>query len=143
MEQSKVKSRIRQTAQSTDALIARLDTLTNRIDTAKANQNSELVEYYENQFIEVSTEFMVGVESILDDWYALKGEDRPPADREAITPELLEEIHGTVVEIVQGLSVDLSQNDAPETGPAASQETLTGDAKPRTKRSGNQVDLTG
>lgn len=105
MGKSEVEERIKLAAKNTDALITRLDTLTNRIDTAKANQNQELVEYYERQFAEVSVEFMDGVESILDDWYSLRGEARPSADVEQLSPEDLDEIHNTVVSIVQGLSV--------------------------------------
>ncbi|MDR1965860.1 MAG: hypothetical protein LBQ36_04055 [Synergistaceae bacterium] len=105
--------RIRIAAANTDKLIIRLDTLTNRIDTAHANENRELVEYYERQFAEASAEFMGGVEAILDGWYALRGEARPPADVEYIPPEALESIHETVVSLVQGLPVDLSARLAP------------------------------
>jgi hypothetical protein len=56
-------------------------------------------------FAEASVEFMDSVESILDDWYALKGEARPPADMEYLSPETLNTIHDAVVSIVQGLPV--------------------------------------
>ena len=105
MDRPEIEERIKLAAKNTDVLITRLDTLTNRIDTAKANQNQELVEYYENQFAEASVEFMDGVEGILDDWYSLKGEARPTADMEQLSSEDLDEIHNTVVSIVQGLSV--------------------------------------
>ena len=126
MEQDTILERIRMSAANTDKLIIKLDTLTNRIDTAKSNENAELVEYYEHQFAEASVEFLDGVESILDDWYALKGEERPPAQTEHISQEMLNNIHNTVVSIVQGLPVDLQtpiptaeqsapQNETPET----------------------------
>jgi hypothetical protein len=95
--------RIKSTALDTDRLIVRLDTLTGRIDTARTNDNAELAAYYERQFAEASVEFMDGVESILDEWYALNGEVRPPAQIEHITSETLDAIHGAVVSIVQGL----------------------------------------
>jgi hypothetical protein len=101
---SEIAGRIKAAAVSADKLIVRLDTLTNRIDTARANDNRELVEYYERQFAEASVEFMDGVETILDDWYALRGEARPPAEVEYIAPEMLDEIHDTVVSIVQGIA---------------------------------------
>jgi hypothetical protein len=105
--QAETVERIKKTALDTDRLIVRLGTLTNRIDTAKANDNADLAEYYEGQFAEASVEFMSGVESILDDWYALNGEARPPAQIEYIAPETLEVIHGAVVSIVQGLPLEL------------------------------------
>ena len=67
IEMADVKDRIRRIAQNTDGLILRLDNLTNRIDVAKRNENSELVEYYERQFADVSLEFMEGVETMIDD----------------------------------------------------------------------------
>lgn len=144
MDRTDIETRIKQAAQSTDTLIARLDTLTNRIDTAKSNQNGELVEYYENQFAEASAEFMIGVESILDDWYMLKGEKRPPAAEETIGPEMLEEIHDAVVGIVQGLS----DQATPAANPARPADARDDVAMPpsssdRGKRPGNKVDLTG
>ncbi|MDR2780367.1 MAG: hypothetical protein LBB28_04505 [Synergistaceae bacterium] len=105
--QAEAAERIKKNALDTDRLIGRLDTLTNRIDTARTNNNAELAEYYEGQFAEVSVEFMNGVESILDDWYALSGETRPPAGLEYIAPETLDVIHGAVVSIVRGLPPDL------------------------------------
>jgi hypothetical protein len=105
MEMAQTEERIRAIAKETDGLIVRLETLTSRIDTARANENKELVEYYERQFAEASVEFMNGVETILDEWYALKGATRPPAGEEIIGPELLDEIHNTVVAIVQGARV--------------------------------------
>ena len=107
-----VEERIKHTALNTDKLIVRLDTLTNRIDTAKSNDNRDLVEYYERMFAEASVEFMDSVESILDDWYALKGEARPHAEREYLSPETLNEIHNTVVSIVQGLPVVMPEHAA-------------------------------
>jgi hypothetical protein len=105
----KAEERIRHTALNTDKLIARLDTLTNRIDTAKSNDNQDLAEYYERMFAEASVEFMDGVESILDDWYALRGEARPPAEREYLSPETLDVIHDAVVSIAQGLPVTMPE----------------------------------
>ena len=107
MEREQIVERIRVSATNTDKLITKLDTLTNRIDTAKTNENAELIEYYERQFAETSVEFLDGVECILDDWYALKGEERPPVQDEYISPEMLDSIHETVVSIVQGLPVDI------------------------------------
>ncbi|MDR3254773.1 MAG: hypothetical protein LBT31_04350 [Synergistaceae bacterium] len=103
MDTGIIEHRIKLLAGSTDSLISRLDTLSGRIDTARSNENQELTEYYERQFAEASVEFMNGVETILDEWYALKGIKRPPSDEEIIEPEILDEIHNTVVSIVQGL----------------------------------------
>jgi len=119
LEHEQILDRIKTSATNTDKLIIRLDTLISRIDTAKSNENAELVEYYERQFAEVSVEFLDGVETILDDWYALRGEERPPAQDEYITPEMLESIHNTVVSIVQGLPVDF-QEPIPELLPEPS-----------------------
>ena len=154
-----ISERIKNVAKSTDGLIAKLDTLTSRIDTARTNENHDLVEYYENQFAEASVEFMDNVETILDDWYALRGERRPPAEEEALTPEVLDEIHSTVVGIVQGLALDLPEGTrasglrkevdlssdglgAQDVGiaPAASE---TPPRPRRRKGPGNKVDLTG
>ena len=115
MELEQITERIKMSATNTDKLIIRLDNLIDRIDTAKSNENTELIEYYERQFAEASVEFLDGVESILDDWYALKGEERPPVQDENITPEMLDSIHDTVVAIVQGLPPDFRpQISAPE-----------------------------
>ncbi|MDR1581339.1 MAG: hypothetical protein LBS35_13365 [Synergistaceae bacterium] len=108
-----VENRIKNTALNTDKLIVRLDTLTNRIYTAKSNNNQDLVEYYERMFAEASVEFMDSVESILDDWYALKGEARPPAEKEYLPPEILNAIHNAVVSIVQGQPVVMPAPLAP------------------------------
>lgn len=158
-DRSVISERIRDVAKSTDGLIAKLDTLTNRIDTAKANENHDLVDYYENQFAEASVEFMDNVETILDDWYALRGERRPPAEEESLTPEVLDEIHSTVVGIVQGLAMNLPE-DARASGlrekvdlSSAGIGALDADIAPaatekpprprRRKGPGNKVDLTG
>ena len=142
MENEEIVERIRMSAANTDKLIIRLDTLANRIDTAKSNENAELVEYYERQFTEVSVEFLDGVESILDDWYALRGEERPPAQTEYISPEMLESIHATVTSIVQELPVDIhAQASAPASEQSAPEpdktETYT------TKPPRHKVDVTG
>jgi hypothetical protein len=138
LERDQIEDRIRTAATNTDKLIIRLDTLTNRIDTAKANDNRELVEYYERQFAEASVEFLDGVETILDDWYALKGEPRPPAEDEYISPEALEGIHNTVVSIVQGLPVEMPAVQAEDT---AGTETRGIPAAARGPR--HRVDVTG
>jgi hypothetical protein len=140
LEHEGIVDRIRISAANTDKLIVRLDNLISRIDTAKSNENAELVEYYERQFAEASVEFLDGVESILDDWYALKGEERPPMQDEYISPEMLDSIHNTVISIVQGLPVDL-QAPIPAPEPSAPEsetpETYT-TSPPRHK-----VDVTG
>ncbi|MDR1482225.1 MAG: hypothetical protein LBI74_06325 [Synergistaceae bacterium] len=105
MDRTDIEDRIRHAARNTDSLIVKLDTLTGRIDTARMNENKELVEYYEKQFAEVSVEFMDGVETILDDWYALNGASRPSADQEVLDGDTLDVIHSTVVDIVQGKPV--------------------------------------
>lgn len=125
MDRDEIQEKIKRTAKGTDVLITRLDTLTSRIDTAKANQNQELAEYYERQFSEASVEFMSNVESILDGWYSLKGEKRPALETERLLPEDLDEIHRAVVSIVQGLSVppgDLSCQDSTINSPQAKKE---------------------
>jgi hypothetical protein len=133
------EERIRNTARNTDKLIVRLDTLTNRIDTAKSNDNQDLVEYYERMFAEASVEFMDGVESILDDWYALKGETRPPAEREYLPPETLNIIHDAVVSIVQGLPVVMTEPLLPSHEIDAAQ----GINIPRQTGPSHKLDVTG
>jgi hypothetical protein len=136
---AELEERIKKTAQNTDKLIVRLDTLTNRIDTAKSNDNQDLAEYYERMFAEASVEFMDGVESILDDWYALKGEARPPADAEYLSPETLNTIHNAVVSIVQGLPVVMPDPAAAARETDAAQEINT------TRQTGpsHKLDVTG
>ena len=112
MDTAQIEARIRAIAKETDGLIVKLDTLTGRIDMAWANDNRKLAEYYERQLAEASVEFMNGVETILDEWYALKGTERPPADQEILPPEALDEIHKTVVAIVQGGSALSAQASA-------------------------------
>lgn len=156
MDMNEIAERIRLTARNTDSLIVKLDTLTNRINTARDNENAELVEYYEGQFAEASVEFMDGVETILDNWYALNGVERPSADQEIIESDLLDEIHKTVVNIVQ--SAPVSPNTAAvTTQPAVEKEALPpavmiaegiSERKPaaaRLSRKGpdNKVDITG
>ncbi|MDR1651936.1 MAG: hypothetical protein LBR87_09115 [Synergistaceae bacterium] len=137
--------RIRMNAANTDKLIIKLDNLTNRIDTARANENRELMEYYERQFAEASVEFMDGVESILDDWYALRGEDRPPAQTEYIAPEMLDEIHRTVVSVVQGLPVEFSETAGPNPMIDAAQgiNVLQGPSPETGGGPSHRVDVTG
>ena len=142
MEQEQIVERIRVSATNTDKLITKLETLTGRIDTAKSNDNAELVEYYERQFAETSVEFLDGVECILDDWYALKGEERPSAQEEYISPEMLDSIHDTVVSIVQGLPVDL-QAPIPAMGPEQTPESETPDTIYTTTPPRHRVDLKG
>ncbi|GHV53315.1 hypothetical protein FACS1894216_11080 [Synergistales bacterium] len=150
-----IKNRIKATAQVTDKLIGRLDSLATRLDAAKKGDNQELAEYYERQFIDTSVEFMNGVETILDGWYELKGVPRPPADEEIISEDELDEIHGTVVSILHGTEIpDPLIHDAEfrkdgegsaneplspkEFPPASSART---DTPPPKKKSG--VDVTG
>jgi hypothetical protein len=154
-EHASIENRIKSTAESTDKLITRLDTLTNRIDTARSNENRELVEYYERQFAEASVEFLDGVETILDGWYALRGEERPPAAEEYISPDMIDSIHNTVVSIIQGQPADLTE-PASEPGereisdasgragvnPAAGADN-TAFAAPAAKGPRHKVDVTG
>jgi hypothetical protein len=134
-----VEARIKHTAQNTDKLIVRLDTLTNRIDTARSNDNQDLVEYYERMFAEASVEFMDSVESMLDDWYALKGEARPPADAEYLSPETLNAIHNAVVSIVQGEPVVMPE---PLT-PSHETDAALGADIPRQTGPSHNLDVTG
>lgn len=99
--------KIKHTAKNTDSLISKLDQLTGRIDAAKASGNEELVKYYEDQFSEVSVEFMDGVETILDSWYELRGVRRPDAEDEDLSDDTLEQIHSVVVNILQDLPFEL------------------------------------
>ncbi len=135
-----IEERIRASAKNTDELITKLDTLTARIDMAKQNENAELIEYYERQFAETSVEFMDGVESILDDWYQLRGEPRPPASMEQLTSEDLDVIHSTVVNIVQGLStsapLSIRSDEVPE---MPSSQRIT----PKKSGPKHSVDITG
>jgi len=140
---------IKATAINTDKLIVKLDTLTNRIDTAWANENRELVEHYERQFAQASVEFMDGVETILDGWYALRGEKRPPAQEEYIAPETLDRIHGAVVSILQGLPVDLSSpgyempNPAIDAAQGVNILVEPGAGRPADQGPAHKVDVTG
>lgn len=149
MDITTISDRIKTVAKNADGLIVRLDTLSNRIDTARINENSELVEYYENQFAEASAEFMDSVETILDGWYALHGEKRPLVGEEEITPEMIDEIHGTVVSIVQGLPVDLPEFGSVRNLEMAAEDKEGTESSPevllsgRKKTSRNRVDLTG
>jgi hypothetical protein len=153
MNTYEIEDRIRTSAKNTDSLISRLDTLTNRIDTARVNNNPELVEYYERQFAETSAEFMGGVEAILDDWYAMKGESRPPASNELLEPETLDEIHKMVVDIIQGVPVaspitanrpTLDVESAPDMASASYREREAAAPVRAPRRGpGNKVDLTG
>lgn len=149
MEQTEVfdtVERIKYAAKNTDTLIAKLDALTSRIDAARGNQNEELARYYENQFTEASAEFMGGVESILDGWYELRGEVRPPAEQEDLSPEMLDEIHSTVVNILQGLPIRAAE---PALDVSASRVSrVTGEERPivrpqEKKGPKHKVDLTG
>lgn len=149
-----IEERIRVIAQNTDSLIARLDTLTNRIDTAKVNENQELVEYYEKEFAEAAVEFMDGIETIIDDWYRLRGEQRPTDTAEPLQPEMLDELHSTVVGIVQGLSVaypeqagrvteKLGEFDARSGSGLEPEPSVQVAAPPGKKTRGGKVDFTG
>lgn len=106
LDKTLVENRIKNIAKNTDSLIAKLDTLLGRIETANSNDNKELVAYYENQFNEVSVEFMDGVESMIDGWYELRGEKRPPAEDEDLSDEALEQIHTAVVNIIHDMPYD-------------------------------------
>ena len=106
MVKEEIADRVKRTAKNTDDLIKRLDVLSGRIDIAQKNENRELVEYYERQFAETSAEFMGGIETMIDDWYLLRGETRPEASVESLSPEILEEIHGTIVALIHGASVE-------------------------------------
>ena len=122
-DNTRAEERIRLLAKNTDALIVKLDTLVNRIYTAKVNENRDLVEYYERQFAEASVEFMNGVETIQAEWYVLKGIQRPPPEQERLEPDMLYEIHRTVVSIVQSAS-----RLAPQTAMDVNMMELVGEA---------------
>ena len=147
-EKETIKEHIKNVALSTDSLISRLDTLTNRIDTARMNENDELVQFYENEFTELSVEFMDGVETILDEWYALRGIERPPVDNEALDADMLEEIHNTVVRIVAGLpdepsSVPLTRFEVKsEETPLLDENIVVPEVQVK-KKKGRGVDFTG
>jgi hypothetical protein len=151
-----IKNRIKATAQATDKLIGRLDSLATRLDAAKKGDNQELTEYYERQFIDTSVEFMNGVETILDGWYELKGVPRPPADEEIISGDELDEIHDTVISILHGTDTadplirdaEFRKDDTPPANePLSSKEFppasgARADAPP-SKKKRNGVDITG
>ena len=107
MEQKQIEERVRRVAARTEKLITSLDTINNRIETAKLNDNADLVEYYEQEFNKTSVEFMTGVESLLDDWYSLQGRTRSRAAEEFLSEDDLEDIHSAVVRIVMGLSPEV------------------------------------
>lgn len=129
---AEIEEKIRRTAKNTDEVIVKLDTLCARIDTAAANQNRDLVEYYQRAFAEASVEFIDGVEIILDAWYSLRGEKRPPANEENLSPSDLDSIHDAVVKIVQRVPYEQEQAQ-PEPS----------DLHPRRKDPDNRLDLRG
>lgn len=117
MDKSPVIERIKRIAQNTDALIAKFDSLLGRIENARNSGNSDLVNYYENQFTEVSVEFMDGVESIIDGWYELRGETRPAAEDEDLSLETLDDIHDVVVNIMHGQPFELTSHPRRDADP--------------------------
>lgn len=146
MEREAVIERIKSTARNTDALIAKLDTLTGRISSAKSSSNDELARYYEDQFTEVSIEFMDGVETIIDCWYEMKGMTRPQAEDELLTPETLEEIHNEVVSLLHGVQYVPAEDHAPnEHAAAVHQDAIPAQQLPPRVAPGpsHKVDLTG
>ena len=157
MSKEEIADRVRRIAKSTDGLIARLDTLSNRIDTAAKNDNRELVEYYQKLFTEVSAEFMGGIETMIDDWYQLRGEKRPVSSEEYLSQEMLDEIHSAMVNLVHGASVEsvvlnrLKPAAAAEQAAASVDIAINGDGlnqdlspkAPSVKKPGNRVDITG
>ena len=104
MERAQLEERIRLCSSNSDQLIIRLNTLAERIDTAKGNNNQELVAHYEAEFAKVSMEFMAGVETILDDWYALNGQKRSRMEDIPLTGDALQNLHAHVLHIVSGPS---------------------------------------
>ena len=104
MERAQLEERIRLCSSNSDQLIIRLNTLAERIDTAKGNNNPELVAHYEAEFAKVSMEFMAGVETILDDWYALNGQKRSRMEDIPLTGDALQTLHAHVLHIVSGPS---------------------------------------
>ena len=157
MLKEEITERVRRIAKSTDGLIVRLDTLSGRIDTANKNNNRELVEYYEREFTEASAEFMGGIETMIDDWYQLRGEKRPASAEEYISPEMLEEIHSAMVGIIHGTlpesAVAANQSIAPSldlAGVGVDVAINAESAKPSegkkgspAKKPGHRVDITG
>ena len=93
---------------ATQSLITKLNTLADRIDIAKKNNNAELVAYYEEEFTKVSTEFMTGVEVVIDDWYALNGHKRVRMDNEPLGEATLNALSAKVAEITGAAPVAYS-----------------------------------
>lgn len=90
---------MRRCSGATQSLIIKLNTLADRIDIAKKNNNAELVAYYEEEFTKVSTEFMTGVEVVVDDWYALNGQKRVRMANEPLGESALNALSAKVAEI--------------------------------------------
>lgn len=103
MERAQIEERIRACSLNSDQLIVRLNTLADRIDIAKGNNNAELVAHYEEEFAKISMEFMAGVETILDDWYALNGQNRSRMEDIPLTGDALQTLHAHIRHIASGL----------------------------------------
>lgn len=144
LERAQLEERIRLCSSNSDQLIIRLNTLADRIDTAKGNNNPELVAHYQEEFTKVSMEFMAGVETILDDWYALNGQKRSRMEDIPLTGDALQTLHAHVLHIVSGNSASIPL--APRS--AEVEEAAPAEDKPESTRkgradSGHKVDLRG
>ncbi len=116
LERAQIEERIRLCSSNSNQLIIKLNTLAERIDIAKGNNNAELVAHYEEEFTKVSMEFMTGVETILDDWYALNGQTRSRMEDIPLTGDALQTLHAHILHIASGLpssAVVATQQDAP------------------------------
>ena len=144
MERAQLEERIRLCSSNSDQLIIRLNTLAERIDTAKGNNNQELVAHYEAEFAKVSMEFMAGVETILDDWYALNGQQRSRMENIPLTGDALQTLHAHVLHIVSGASA----STAVATQHAVGADVLPAENKPESAPKGradskHKVDIRG
>ena len=144
MERAQLEERIRLCSSNSDQLIIRLNTLAERIDTAKGNNNQELVAHYEAEFAKVSMEFMAGVETILDDWYALNGQKRSRMEDIPLTGDALQTLHAHVLHIVSGPSAAT----AVATQHAVGADVLPAENKPESAPKGradsrHKVDIRG
>ena len=144
MERAQLEERIRLCSSNSDQLIIRLNTLAERIDTAKGNNNQELVAHYEAEFAKVSMEFMAGVETILADWYALNGQQRSRMENIPLTGDALQTLHAHVLHIVSGPSA----STAVATQHAVGADVLPAENKPESAPKGradsrHKVDIRG
>ncbi len=89
-------NRIRLCAQRADELIETLAVLADRADDAAGSGNKDVAAYYEEEFTKSSVEFMDGVETILDEWHALRGGNGTRDANRRLSPDEISDIDNVV-----------------------------------------------